>query len=84
MMGCPYCHSERSSIDDGSIICEGCGAEFPVELQPHEIELARERIRMWPLEDRRALSRMTEGEARVIVLATALLDIRPDDSEGEE
>ena len=42
-----------------------------------EIELARERIRRWPVEERRALSRMTEEEVRVIALATALMDLRP-------
>lgn len=50
-------------------------------LTPEEIELARERIKLWPLEDRRALTRMSEEEARVIMLATALLDIRPEGGE---
>lgn len=46
-------------------------------MTPEEIELARERIRRWPIEERRALSRMTEEEIHTIALATALLDLRP-------
>jgi DNA (cytosine-5)-methyltransferase 1 len=28
-MSCPYCGSTRHSRDEESILCEGCGAEFP-------------------------------------------------------
>ena len=48
-----------------------------IEMSEEEIALARERIKAWPIEERRALSRMTEEEVRTIALATALLDIRP-------
>lgn len=51
-------------------------------MSEEEIARARERIRQWPIEERRALSRMTEEEVRTIALATALLDLRP--VEGEE
>ncbi len=47
-------------------------------MTPAEIELARARIKAWPLEERRALTKMTEREVKVIVLLTALLDIRPE------
>lgn len=47
------------------------------ELTSEEIELARARIRTWPTEERVSLTEMTEREARTIMLATALLDIRP-------
>ncbi len=50
-------------------------------LTPEQIELARERIKLWPVEERRFLTRLTEEEARTIMLAVALLDIRP--AEGE-
>ena len=46
-------------------------------MTPSEIELARARIKAWPIEDRRALTKMREREVKVIVLLTALLDIRP-------
>lgn len=47
------------------------------QLTPAEIELGRARIRTWPREEREALTRMTEAEARLIVLAAAELDIVP-------
>lgn len=46
-------------------------------MSDEEIQLARERIKRWPIEERRALARMTEQEVRTIALATALLDLRP-------
>lgn len=31
MLGrCPYCRSTRASRDDDRLVCEGCGAEFPM------------------------------------------------------
>lgn len=50
------------------------------EITPEEIEVARERIKQWPLEERRSLVRMSQQEARAIMLLTALLDIRPEDA----
>lgn len=47
-----------------------------------QVRLARERIRGWPREEREALTRMTEAEARLIVEAVAELDIRPGAPEG--
>lgn len=46
-------------------------------LSADEITLARSRIREWPLEERQSLTRMSENEARNIMLLTALLDLRP-------
>lgn len=51
------------------------------ELTRDELEVARERIRDWPLWDRTYLTHLTEGEARLVALATALLDIRPAESD---
>jgi hypothetical protein len=51
------------------------------EITPEEITLARERVRQWPLEERKSLTRMSEQEARAILLLTALLDIRPVEDE---
>ena len=38
---CPYCQSTRATQDDGAIVCEGCGAEFPTPdtLTPREREI---------------------------------------------
>ena len=38
---CPYCRSTRATQDDGAIVCEGCGAEFPTPdgLTPREREI---------------------------------------------
>ena len=48
-----------------------------IHMTQEEIELARARVRLWPIEERRALARMTEEEVKVIALATALMDLRP-------
>lgn len=37
---CPYCRSERASLDDGRIVCEGCGADFPLPPPGGALELA--------------------------------------------
>lgn len=47
-----------------------------------ERELARARVREWPVEERRALTRMTEPEVQAIALLTALLDLRPVEERG--
>lgn len=48
-----------------------------MSLTPDEIRVARERIRKWPIEERMALTRMTEHEVTMIMLLVALLDARP-------
>ena len=44
-----------------------------------ELQRARGRIRGWPLEERQFLTTLTEPEVTVIVLAVAVLDLRPDE-----
>jgi hypothetical protein len=50
-------------------------------MTPEELELARERVRAWPLEERQSIARMSQQEARAILLLTSLLDIRPVEDE---
>lgn len=42
-----------------------------------ELQLARERIREWPREERKAITKLTEREVQTIALLVALLDLRP-------
>jgi len=48
-----------------------------MSLTSSEIQLARVRIREWPIEERMALTRMTEHEVTMIMLIAALFDARP-------
>ena len=51
------------------------------EMTRPELERARPRVREWPLEERRFLTKLTEHEAQLILLAVAELDLRPVEEE---
>ena len=46
-------------------------------MTPEELAIARVRVKEWPRIERVALTKLTEREASTIMLATALLDLRP-------
>lgn len=49
------------------------------KLTSGEIQAGREQIKTWPLWDRTAVTQLTEREARLVVLAAGLLELRPCD-----
>jgi hypothetical protein len=51
---------------------------------PEELDRGRAVIRRWPHEERVSVTRMFEREARLIVLAAALLDIAPGTPPGKD
>jgi hypothetical protein len=52
-------------------------------LTSDELNLARQRIRAWPIPERRFLTKLTEPEVGLILEGVALLDLRPVEDEPE-
>ena len=50
-------------------------------LTAEELQVGRDRIKTWPLAERRFLTTLTEPEARLIVEGVALLNLRPFEDE---
>jgi hypothetical protein len=52
-------------------------------LTPDELALARERVKQWPIDERRFLTKLTEPEAQLVLEGVAALDLRPVEDEAE-
>jgi len=50
-------------------------------LTPDELALARERVKNWPVAERRFLTKLTEHEAKLILEGVATADLRPVEEE---
>lgn len=48
-----------------------------------ELQVARERVKAWPVAERQFLTKLTEPEVALILTAVAALDLRPVDLEAK-